>query len=101
MCIEISKTLNDINPSFIKDISTQEKYKLNLEIPKSNQVKFGIKSLKYLGPKVGNSLSYHIKPSENLTIFKTLTKNRDGTHARYAKSETVHLRSYFLVPAFL
>ena len=42
LCIEIYKTLNHNNPSFIKDIfklrmtnrPTQEKYKLNLEIPK-------------------------------------------------------------------
>ena len=59
LCIEIFKTLNDINPSFIKGIfklrmtnrPTREKYKLNLEIPKSNQVRFGTKSLRYLGPK--------------------------------------------------
>ena len=51
LCIKIFKTLNDINPSFIKDIFklrmtnrlTGEKYKLNLEIPKSNQVRFGTK----------------------------------------------------------
>ena len=31
---------------------TQEKYKLNLEILKSNQVRFGTKILRYRGPKV-------------------------------------------------
>ena len=54
LCIEIFKTLNDINPSFIKDIfklritnrSTQEKYKLSLEIKKSNQVRSGAKGLR-------------------------------------------------------
>ena len=40
---------------------TREKYKLNLEIPKSNQVRFGTKSLRYLGPKVWDSLTYRIK----------------------------------------
>ena len=52
LCIEIFKTLNDIRPSFIKDIfklrmtnrPTEEKYNLNLEIPKLNQVRFGTKS---------------------------------------------------------
>ena len=60
LCIEIFKTLNDINPSFMKDIfklrmknrPTREKYKLYLEIPKSNQVRFEIKSLRFLRPKV-------------------------------------------------
>ena len=55
LCLEIFKTLKDINPSFIKDIFklrmtdrlTREKYKLYLEIPKSNQVRFGTKSSRY------------------------------------------------------
>ena len=50
LCIEIYKTLNHNNPSFIKDIfklrmtnrPTQEKYKLNLEIPKIWNEKFEI-----------------------------------------------------------
>ena len=54
LCIEIFKTLIDINYNFIKDIfklkmtnrPTQEKYKLNLEILESNQVRFGTKSLR-------------------------------------------------------
>ena len=87
LCTEIFKTLNDINPSFKKDIfkltvtnrSTREKYKLNLEIPKSNQVRFETKCLRYLAPKFWNSLPYHIKSSENLTIFKSLIKNWNGT----------------------
>ena len=85
--LKFSKTLNDINPSFRKDIFklrmknrlTREKYKLNLEIPKSNQVRFGTKCLRHLGPKVWNSLPYHIKSSESLTIFKNLIKNCNGT----------------------
>ena len=66
LCIEIFKTPNDVNPSFRKGIfklritnrPTLEKYKLNLEIPKSNQVRFGTKSLRYLNPKDWNSLPY-------------------------------------------
>ena len=85
LCIKL--TFNEINPSFIKDIfklkitnrQTWEKYKLNLEIPWSNQVRFGTKSLTCLGPKVRNSLPYHIKGLENLTIFKTFIKNCNGT----------------------
>ena len=59
--------------------NTREKYKLNVKIPKSNQVRFGTKSLRCLGSKVWNSLPYHIKSSENLSIFKTLKKNWNGT----------------------
>ena len=60
LCIEIFKTLNDINASFVKDI-----FKL-------------WKRLRYLGPKVLNFFLYHINSSENLTIFKTLIKNWNG-----------------------
>ena len=87
LCIKIFKTLNDINPTFMKDIfklrmtnrPTGEKYKLNLEIPKSNQVRFGTKSLRYIGPNVWKPLPYHIKSSENLAILKFLIKNSNGT----------------------
>ena len=78
--IVIFKTLTGINPSFMKQAendessSKREIYKLNLEIPKSNQVRFGTRSLRYLGPKVWNSLPYHLKSSVNLTIFKTNNK---------------------------
>ena len=80
LCIEIFKTLNSINPSFINDIfklrmtnrATQEKCKLNLEILKSNQGRFGTKNLRYLSPRVWNSLPYH--------ILKTLIKNWNGTN---------------------
>ena len=60
VCVLKFSKLSDFSPSFIKDIfklgmmnrPAREKYKLNLEIPKSNQVRFGTKSLRYLGPKV-------------------------------------------------
>ena len=56
----------------------RDKYKLNLETPKWNQVTFGAKSLKIYGPKMWNNLPYHIKSSENLEIFKTMIKNWNG-----------------------
>ena len=60
LCIEIYKTLNDLNPSFMKEIFekrdenrvTRDRYKLNLNIPRRNQVTFGTKSLKFYGPKI-------------------------------------------------
>ena len=58
--IEIYKTLNDLNPSFMWEISETrktkrvvcEKYKINLEIPRVNQASFGTKSLRFYGPKI-------------------------------------------------
>ena len=82
LCVEIYKTLNDLNPGFMNNIfklkinnrEVRDKYKLNLDIPKWNQITFGYKSLKVLGPKIWNNLPYHVKSSENLDTFKNLLK---------------------------
>ena len=86
LCVEIYKTINKLSPDFMNEIfkvkqtqrPVREKYKLNLEIPKWNQVTFGAKSLKIYGPKMWNNLPYHIKSSENLETFKTMIKNWNG-----------------------
>ena len=83
LCIEIYKTINNLNPEFMRDLFSlretsrliREKYVLNLNIPVHNQVTFGSKSFRVFGPKVWNSLPYHIKPSENLELFKMIIKH--------------------------
>ena len=78
LCIEIYKTINNLNPEFMEkffkvrktNTALREQYKLNLEIPKSNQDSFGTKSLRAPGPRVWNALSFHIKSKENLLAFK-------------------------------
>ena len=53
-CIEIYKTINNLNPKLMKNLfkvcktnrAQREQCKLNLEISKSNQVPFGTKSLR-------------------------------------------------------
>ena len=85
LCVEIYKTINNLNPSFMKQIfelretnrNVREKYRLNLNIPNYNQVTFGEKSLRIFGPKIWNSLPYRIKSSKNLGTFKTVIKNWD------------------------
>ena len=60
-CVEIYKTLNDLNPSFINNIfklkinirEIRDKYKLNLDIPKWNQKTFGCKASRYYVRKSG------------------------------------------------
>ena len=59
LCIEIDKTLNNLNPSVMKEIfelrlcfrSVRQQYKLNLNIPRKKQVAIGTKSLESLGQK--------------------------------------------------
>ena len=83
ICIEIYKTLNDLNPSFMREISgtrktkraVREKYKINLEIPRVNQASFGTKSLRFYGLKIWSSLPYHIKSAKNLLCFKNVIKS--------------------------
>ena len=84
--IEIYKTLNDLNLSFTKEIVeksdenrvTRDRYKLNLNIRRRNQVTFGTKSLKFCGTKIWNALPVNIKTAENLNAFKDLIKNWNG-----------------------
>ena len=86
LCTEIYKTINNLNPEFMRDLFSlretgrlvREKYMLNLNIPVHNQVTFGSKSLRVFGPKVWNSLPYHIKSSENLQSFKLIIKEWNG-----------------------
>ena len=92
LCAEIFKTLNNLNPSFIKKIFSLrqtdrpvgEKYKLNLDIPSYNQVTFDRKALTFFGPKTWNSLPYHIKSDKDLASFKTMIKfwNRETCSCR-------------------
>ena len=81
--IEIYKLINNINPTYMNKIfklrkisrAVQSNYKLNLDVPTINRVSFGGKSLRYYGFKIWNSLSFHIKPSDNLEAFINITKN--------------------------
>ena len=69
LCIQIYKTINSLNSDFMKNIFemktnnriVREKYKLNLNIPRTNQVTFGTNSLKSYGPKIWNALPFSIK----------------------------------------
>ena len=72
--VEIYKTLNNLNPSFVREIfeirktkrAVRERYKINLEIPMVNQASLGTKSPRLYGPKIWNSLPDHIILVENL-----------------------------------
>ena len=56
----------------------REKYKMIIIIPEFNQVSYGKKSLRTLGPNLWNSLPYHIKTSEYLGSFKRTIKHWNG-----------------------
>ena len=58
-----------------KIVSSQ--YRLNLDIPKVNQVSFVNKSIRSFGPTTWCSLPPRLS-SENLETFKIIIKNWDG-----------------------
>lgn len=55
------------------------RYPLNLAVPKPNQVAFGKRSLRSLGPKIWISLPEHVKSSGNERLFKLNIKNWNGS----------------------
>ena len=69
LCTEIYTTISSLNRDFMKNIFemkknnrvVREKFKLNLYIPRKNQVTFGNNSLKIYGPKIWNALPFNIK----------------------------------------
>ena len=72
LCIETYKSINNINPRFMKQIfqlretnrTVRNQYKLNLSVPNVNHVSYGEKGLRFYGPKIWNSLPFHVKISE-------------------------------------
>ena len=74
--------MNEIFKLRKSSTAVRSNYKLNLDVPTVNQVSFGDKSLRYYGPKIWNSLPFHIKSSENLEAFKSIIKNWNGVSCK-------------------
>ena len=78
MVYEIFKTLNNLNPVFMKDIfnySPNVTYKKhNLYIHTQNTTKFGNKSLRSFGVNIWNTLPEYIKSTTSLLEFKKFIK---------------------------
>ena len=91
LCVEIQKTANNLNHSFMKQIfelresnrSVREKCPLNLNIPSYNQFAFGKENLKTFRYKNLEEFSYHIKSSKHLKSFKTAIKNWNGINCKH------------------
>ena len=66
-------------------------YRLNLDVPKVNQVSFGNKSARSFGPKIPNSLPRDIKSCENLETSKRVIKKWDALLVTVQYAKTNHL----------
>ena len=81
LATEIYKSKNNISPSVMQEIFTVIEPKYNLrrntifQQRKVRTQKYGIESLKYLGPKIWELVPTDIKLSESLEVFKSKIKN--------------------------
>ena len=88
LCIEIYKTMNDLNPPFMKNFfklrssrySSRNPYGLKHIRP--NQVTFGSNSLESVGPQTWNGLPNKMKSAENLKNFKLMIKQWNGPECK-------------------
>ena len=82
VALEVFKTVNNLNPDFMKDIfyfspySTHRKYDIFVHC--RNTTSFGDKSLRALGPHIWNSLPDSIKSTNSIFRFKSFIKNWSG-----------------------
>ena len=71
---EIFKTLNNLNPKFMKDIFEKTEWLThkpnNIKVNSHNTVKYGEKSLTILGPHIWNSLPDQVKSENEFSKFK-------------------------------
>ena len=82
LAIEIFKTLNDLNPPFMKEIFTlntrRDNVRNRLVVKTQNSKRYGSNSLRSLGPKIWNKLPESIRTSTHLNTFKQLIKTWSG-----------------------
>ena len=86
--VEIYKTLNDLNPGYMKDIFQvqQSAYSTrrpcSMKVPRVNETTFGTRSILYEGAKIWNHLPNSFKSAEALEIFTNLMKTWEGPNCK-------------------
>ena len=79
LCVEIYKTLNDLNPDIFQveqsSYSTRRPY--NMKVPRVNQTTFGTGSILYEGTKIWNHL-----PNKTNDLILNLTPENVTQHSR-------------------
>ena len=76
LALEIFKTLNDLNPTYMQDLfylcSSSIRWPNNIAVVRTNTNMYGTKSLRSLGLQIWNSLPEHIKAETSLAPFQSL-----------------------------
>ena len=81
LMIEIYKTMNNLNPSYIWEFHEEKVVKYDLRtknlcrLPKTQTTKFGIESLSFRGSLLWNTLRDQIKALPNVAAFKRAIKH--------------------------
>ena len=81
LTLEMFKTFQNLNPAFMKDYFTAKPISYNFRqnnvlcVPKVKTTTYGIKSLRFLVPKIWNSLPNEIRSSQSINQFKVLIKD--------------------------
>ena len=93
LAIEIFKTVNNLNPDFMKNIFTSKQNARvrphDLLTRSHKTVTYGDKSLKILGPKIWNALPTEIKCETSLSKFKEYVKLWSGHSCKCNLSEYI------------
>ena len=86
LAIRIFKTVNNLNPNYMKDIFTPKLHPkvrpTDILVKQHNTITYGTKSLKTLDPKVWDQLPEDIKPETSYTKFKEYINNCFGPKCR-------------------
>ena len=89
LCIEIYKTLSNINPRHMQELFERSssgystRRPNDLKVPRVNQTTYGSRSIRFEGARLWNQLPEYIKSAENLNIFKNLIKYWAGPSCGY------------------
>ena len=73
LALEICKTINNLNPSFMKSIFSAKlnaRVRPNISVKTCKSATFGDKSFATLGPKIWNALPQNIKAENYYVKFK-------------------------------
>ena len=79
--IEIFKTQNNMNPSFMNEIFRERVSMYNLRnnnelvLPSIKTINFGSESIRYRGPQLWFSFPQDIRNTESLSLFKSKIKS--------------------------
>ena len=96
LCVEIFKSLNDLNGPYMKELFIRNESTYNLRsyndllVPRVNQTTFGLRSIRYKGSVMWNHRLNNIKNAGNIEMFKKLIKNWNGPQCKCAHCRFVN-----------